>query len=83
MKGLDVNVKLPKPTLPRVVGAASAMVWGVDGDLHSLQRCAWRASGRPGRLDLHWSSVHRLPPLRDLDVVIACEKRSDVVRAIR
>jgi SAM-dependent methyltransferase len=50
-----------------------ADVWGVDGDLDSLRRCAWHAAGRPGRLDLHWSSVHRLPDVRDVDVVIACE----------
>jgi len=50
-----------------------ATVWGVDGDLTALQRCAWRAPGRAGKLELHWSSVHKLPDVRDLDAIISCE----------
>lgn len=50
-----------------------ATVWGVDGDLESLRRCAWHAAGRPGALDLHWSSVHRLPDVGDLDAIVAAE----------
>jgi 2-polyprenyl-3-methyl-5-hydroxy-6-metoxy-1,4-benzoquinol methylase len=68
---LDIGCGIGRFALPLLDRGAT--VWGVDADLHSLQRCAWRAPGRPGRLDLHWSSVHKLPPLRDLDVVIACE----------
>lgn len=47
-------------------------VHGVDADLRSLQRVAWRAPGRPGRLDLHWTSVHALPDVQ-VDAVIAAE----------
>ncbi|MBW2253037.1 MAG: class I SAM-dependent methyltransferase [Deltaproteobacteria bacterium] len=68
---LDVGCGIGRFVLPLLDRGAT--VWGVDGDLHSLQRCAWRAAGRPGRLDLHWSAIHRLPPVFDLDVVIACE----------
>lgn len=50
-----------------------ATVHGVDGDPKSLERCAWHAAGRPGRLALHWSSVHRLPDIAPVDVAIACE----------
>lgn len=49
-----------------------ADVIGVDADLEALRRCAWHSAGRPGRLDLHWSSVHRLPDVT-VDVAIACE----------
>jgi len=68
---LDVGCGIGRFVLPLLDRGAT--VWGVDADLDSLQRCAWRAPGRPGRLDLHWSSVHVLPDLHDLDVVIACE----------
>jgi SAM-dependent methyltransferase len=50
-----------------------ATVYGVDGDLEGLRRFAWHAAGRPGRLELSWSSVHRLPDVGDLDVVLAVE----------
>lgn len=50
-----------------------ATVVGVDPDLHALRRCAWRAVGRPGRLDLRWSTAHRLPDWGDVDVAIATE----------
>jgi len=50
-----------------------ATVIGVDADLRSLRRCAWHAAGCKGRLDLHWSSVHRLPDQRNFDLVIAAE----------
>ncbi len=50
-----------------------ATVIGVDGDAQSLQHAAWHAGGRPGKVDLHWSSVHRLPPGGDFDAVISCE----------
>lgn len=67
---LDVGCGIGRFTLPLLDRGAT--VWGVDADLQSLQRCAWRAVGRPGALDLHWSSVHALPPV-EVDVVIACE----------
>lgn len=47
-------------------------VVGVDGDLQSLQRCAWHAAGRDGALDLHWSTPFALPDVQ-ADVVIAVE----------
>lgn len=50
-----------------------ATVIGVDGDPESLQRCAWHAAGRAGSLDLHWSTVHALPEIDPVDVVVACE----------
>ena len=50
-----------------------ADVFGVDGDLVSLQHCAWHAAGRPGRLDLFWSSAQRLPDVGPVDLVIASE----------
>jgi len=50
-----------------------ATVVGVDGDHESLRRCVWHAAGRPGRLDVHWSSVRSLPAIEPVDVVIAAE----------
>jgi len=47
-------------------------VHAVDADLRSLHRLVWRAPGRPGRLDVHWSSVHRLPDVQ-VDAVVAAE----------
>ncbi len=49
-----------------------ATVHGVDPDLESLRRFVWHAAGRPGRVDLHWSSAHVLPDL-EVDVAIAAE----------
>ncbi len=60
-------------------------VVGVDADLESLRRCLWHAAGRPGRLDLHWSSVHRLPEVT-VDAALAVEVLCyvpDVVPALR
>lgn len=56
-------------------------VWGVDADLESLRRCAWHAAGRPGRLDLHWSSAHRLPEV-EVDAAIAVEVLCYVPRPV-
>ncbi len=50
-----------------------ADVVGVDADINSLIRCAWHAANRPGRIDLHWTSVHNLPDVGQFDVVIAAE----------
>ena len=45
----------------------------VDPDLRSLWRAVTHAVGRPGRLDVHWSTGERLPPISKVDVVIASE----------
>jgi len=70
-RALDVGCGVGRFVLPLLDRGAT--VWGVDADLESLRRCVWRAPGRPGRLDVSWSSVHRLPEVRDLDAIIACE----------
>jgi SAM-dependent methyltransferase len=45
----------------------------VDPDLRSLWRCLSAAVGRPGSLDVHWSTGELLPELEPVDVVVACE----------
>ncbi len=70
-RALDVGCGIGRFVHPLLDRGAS--VWGVDPDLESLQRCAWRAPGRPGKLDLTWASAHRLPDVGDLDAIIACE----------
>lgn len=47
-------------------------VYGVDGDLRSLQRCAWHAANRLGSLDLFWSTPDNLPDVQ-VDLAIAVE----------
>jgi 2-polyprenyl-3-methyl-5-hydroxy-6-metoxy-1,4-benzoquinol methylase len=51
---------------------SGADVWGVDADLESLRRCLKHAIGRPGRLDLAWSTAWNLPEV-EVDVAVACE----------
>lgn len=68
---MDLGCGIGRMTMPFLDRGAT--VFGVDGDLESLRRCAWHAAGRAGRLDLSWSSVHRLPDEGDLDAIIACE----------
>lgn len=68
---MDVGCGVGRLLMPLLDRGAS--VWGVDADLESLRRCAWHAAGRPGRLDLHWSSVAKLPEVRELDAIIASE----------
>lgn len=68
---LDVGCGIGRFVLPFLDRGATVI--GVDGDLESLRRCAWHAAGRGGRLDLHWSGVHTLPDVTDLDLVIAAE----------
>jgi SAM-dependent methyltransferase len=45
----------------------------VDPDLRALRRAVGHAAGRPGRLDVHWSTGEELPDLAPVDVVIAAE----------
>lgn len=45
----------------------------VDPDLRSLRCAVEHAAGRPGRLDVHWTTAERMPALRPVEVVIAAE----------
>ncbi len=45
----------------------------VDPDLRSLWRAVTSSAGRPGRLDVHWSTGEQLPDLPQVDAVIATE----------
>lgn len=45
----------------------------VDPDLRSLWAAVGHAGGRPGRLDVHWTTGDLLPNLDPVDVVIAAE----------
>ena len=45
----------------------------VDPDLRSLWRTLQHAAGRPGRIDLHWTTGEHLPDLRAVDAVVAAE----------
>ena len=47
-------------------------VHGVDGDLQSLQRFAWHAAGRPGSVDLYWTTDAHLPDVQ-VDLLLAVE----------
>jgi len=68
---LDVGCGIGRMSMPFL--DRGAHVTGVDGDLHSLRRFAGHAAGRSGSLNLHHSSVHRLPEQADFDAIIACE----------
>jgi 2-polyprenyl-3-methyl-5-hydroxy-6-metoxy-1,4-benzoquinol methylase len=67
---LDVGCGIGRFTLPLLDKGYDVV--GVDADLASLQRLVWHAAGRPGRLDVHWSSAHVLPD-GPFDLVIASE----------
>ncbi len=67
---LDVGCGVGRFLVPLV--ARGATVYGVDADLRSLRRAAQHVMGMPGKVDLHWSSVHALPDVQ-VDTVIACE----------
>ena len=45
----------------------------VDPDLRSLRAAVRHASGRPGKLDVHWATGETLPELEPVDVVLAAE----------
>jgi len=45
----------------------------VDPDLRSLWAAVSSAAGRPGALDVHWTTGESLPELEPVDVVIAAE----------
>jgi SAM-dependent methyltransferase len=45
----------------------------VDPDLRSLRAAVAHAAGRPGKLDVHWSTGETLPDLPPVDVVLAAE----------
>lgn len=68
---LDIGCGIGRFVTPMLDRGATVI--GVDGDLDSLRRCAWHSAGRPGALDLHWSSVSALPEIAPVDLVIACE----------
>ncbi|MFK7928337.1 MAG: class I SAM-dependent methyltransferase [Myxococcota bacterium] len=70
-KVLDVGCGIGRMSMPFL--ERGAHVTGVDGDIHSLRRFAWHAAGRSGSLDLHHSSVQKLPDSSDFDLIIACE----------
>lgn len=45
----------------------------VDPDLRALWRAVWAAAGRPGLLDVHWTTAEKLPELPPFDVAVASE----------
>lgn len=67
---LDVGCGIGRFTCPLLDRGATVLA--VDPDLESLRRCAWHAAGRPGSIDLHWSSAHVLPAVT-VDLAIAAE----------
>ena len=68
---LDIGCGIGRLTHPFMDRGATVI--GVDADLGSLQRCAWYAARRAGKLDLHWTSTDHLPDERDFEVIVACE----------
>ncbi len=67
---LDVGCGIGRMTQPMLDRGAT--VYGCDGDLESLRRCAWHAAGRAGRLDLFWTSLAKLPDVQ-VDLAFAVE----------
>jgi SAM-dependent methyltransferase len=68
---MDIGCGIGRMSIPLLNRGKT--IWGVDGDLKSLQRYAWHAAGRAGKLDLFWTSVHHLPEVGEVDAIIACE----------
>lgn len=50
----------------------NATVYAVDADLDSLRRLVWHAAGRRGRIEVSWSSAHRLPEV-EVDLAVMAE----------
>ena len=74
MKGkrfLDLGCGVGRFTQPLLDRGAEVI--GIDGDILSLRRCAWHAAGREGSLDLHWTTLQKLPDVGVFDAIIACE----------
>lgn len=67
---LEVGCGIGRITQPML--DAGLTVHGIDADLESLRRCAWYAAGRPGALDLHWTTPAHLPDVR-VDLAVAVE----------
>src|SRR5687768_10774340 len=56
---LDVGCSVGRFVAPFLDRGAD--VWGVDADPEALRRCLRHAIGRPGRLDLAWTTATALP----------------------
>lgn len=67
---LDVGCGIGRMSMPFLDDDATVI--GCDGDLESLRRFAWHAAGRPGRLDLHWTTPNALPDVQ-VDLAVAVE----------
>lgn len=67
---LDVGCGIGRMTQPFLDEGATVI--GCDGDLDSLRRCAWHAAGRPGRLDLRWTTPAALPDV-SVELALAVE----------
>lgn len=70
LSALDVGAGIGRFTTALLDRGAT--VHAVDADLESLRRLVWHAAGRPGSLDVRWTSVHALPEVT-VDVAIAAE----------
>jgi SAM-dependent methyltransferase len=71
MRVLDVGCGIGRFIMPFLNEGAS--VFGLDPDLQSLRMCVNRAAGRPGKLDLFWTTAKKPPTIEPVDIIIACE----------
>lgn len=67
---LDVGCGIGRLSMPFLDRGADVI--GCDGDLDSLRRFAWHAGGRPGRVDLCWTTPNALPDV-SVDLAVAVE----------